>query len=122
MRLAVFGATGSLGKEIALQAVASGHTITVLVRDASRLDKRLSTNAGAVTVIEGDALEESDISKALVDAEAVLFALGMSSSSPPNLCSRATALILGQIGTERKFIWCGGGSTQVDGDPATLGK
>jgi putative NADH-flavin reductase len=119
MKLAVCGATGSLGVEIVKQAIAGGHAVVVLVRSSARLDEQLK-GSDAVTVIEGDALVGADVDKLLKGADAVLFALGMNGSSPPLLCTKATALILERIG-KRRFVWCGGGSTRVEGDPDTFG-
>jgi putative NADH-flavin reductase len=74
----------------------------------------------AVTVIEGDVLIGEDVDTVMAGADAILFAVGMSSTSPPQLCARATALILERAG-KRRFIWCGGGANRVEGDPDTFG-
>ena len=37
MNLTLFGATGALGSECLQQALAAGHEVTVLVREATRL-------------------------------------------------------------------------------------
>jgi putative NADH-flavin reductase len=119
MRLAVFGGTGALGGEVVRQALAAGHTVAVLVRHPARFDSVLAGNDG-VEVVAGDALVGDDVDKVLAGADGVIFALGMNSKSPPLLCTRATALIVERIGT-RRFVWCGGGSNLVDGDPDTFG-
>jgi nucleoside-diphosphate-sugar epimerase len=37
MRITIFGATGGIGAELLLQSLAAGHTVTVAVRNPSRL-------------------------------------------------------------------------------------
>jgi NAD(P)-dependent dehydrogenase (short-subunit alcohol dehydrogenase family) len=46
MKLAVLGATGSVGRELVTQALASGHEVTALVREPqpSELDVLLATS------------------------------------------------------------------------------
>lgn len=72
MNLTVFGATGPTGIHLVDQALAAGHRVTVLVRDPARL----TTTAGAVTVVQGDATDPADVRTALTGADAVVSALG----------------------------------------------
>lgn len=118
MRLAILGATGQLGSECVRQALAAGHDVTVLARSPGKLAADVTA---AATVIEGDALDGPAVGKAVADTEAVLFALGVDKRSPEDLCTGATALILDAMPDGARFIWCGGGSTYVDGDPDTFG-
>jgi putative NADH-flavin reductase len=121
MKVAIFGATGSLGSECLAQAIEAGHQVTVLVRTPSKLPSRLRDR---LTIVAGDALDPSDVVKALGGGvEAVLFAIGVDRRSPENLCRDATQHILAampRLGV-RRFVWCGGGSTIVDEDAVTLG-
>jgi putative NADH-flavin reductase len=48
-RLIIFGATGSLGSHVFRQALASGHQVTVVVRDPSRLPPEAQTRASVHT-------------------------------------------------------------------------
>lgn len=121
MKIAIFGATGALGRECLAQCVAAGHDVTVLVRSPAKLDTELRER---VTVVEGDGLVASDVERSLTGGvEGVLFAVGVVSGSPENLCTDVTRNVLEampRLGV-RRFIWCGGGSTLVDDDTLTFG-
>lgn len=39
MRIAIFGATGHVGRELVAQALASGHEVTALARDPAALPR-----------------------------------------------------------------------------------
>ncbi len=121
MRIAILGATGSLGSECLRQALDAGHEVTVLVRSASKLPSGL---AEKTTVVEGDALDATDVERALADGiEAILFAIGVDKHSPEDLCTDVTRHILKVMakGNLRRLVWCGGGSTLVEEDQITLG-
>ncbi|MFC4127656.1 NAD(P)-dependent oxidoreductase [Nocardia rhizosphaerae] len=72
MRIAVFGATGTLGRHIVEHALKQGHEITALTRDASRVG---STSAD-LRVIEGDVLDPAAVERCVTGQDAVLVALG----------------------------------------------
>jgi putative NADH-flavin reductase len=112
MILGVFGATGKLGTCIVRQALENKHEVRALVRDPSRLAPDIKDR---ITVIEGDALSEADVSAVMEGTDHVLFALGVDRRSPENLCTDCTRLILARIGS-RRLIWCGGGANLVEGD------
>lgn len=72
MKLAIFGATGGVGRNLMNQALEAGHEVTVLTRDADRLhrpDKRL-------TVLEGDVRDPAAVARVVEGQDAVLVALG----------------------------------------------
>lgn len=121
MKLTIFGATGAVGSECLMQALSAGHEITVLVRTPSKLPAELRDR---VTVIEGNALERSDVETVLpAGTDAVLFAIGVDKHSPQDLCTDVTRHILSLmpgLGIN-KLVWCGGGSTLVEEDQVTLG-
>lgn len=120
MHVAVFGATGQLGRQCVRQALAADHSVTVLARTPAKLNDDLRRR---VDIVEGDALDEADVRQTLEGADAVLFALGVDKGSPEDLCTDATRLILDampELGVGR-FIWCGGASTFVPGDTANPG-
>ena len=121
MEITIFGASGALGQEILSQALSAGHTITVLVRSTTRLPFSVLNR---ITVVEGDALNEHDVARALIsNPQAVMFAIGVKKHSPENLCTDATKIITNKMKDLglRKFIWCGGGSTLVAEDNITFG-
>ncbi|MEM7155782.1 MAG: NAD(P)H-binding protein [Myxococcota bacterium] len=121
MKITLFGATGGVGGELLRQSVDAGHEVTALVRTPSKLPADLRSR---VQVVEGDALDPADVERALAGGtEAVLFALGASRKSPPNLCTEVTRHILAAMpkhGVDR-FIWCGGGSAPMPDEQRNLG-
>ena len=75
MKLAIFGSTGTIGLQIVRQALEHGHTVTVFVRDPSKL----TTTHTNLKVIQGDVLDPASVEKAVVGQDAVLCALGAGS-------------------------------------------
>ena len=50
MKIAIFGATGTIGRRIAQGALARGHELTAIVRDPARLD----ISHERLTAVKGD--------------------------------------------------------------------
>jgi len=122
MRLTIFGSTGGLGSECLQQALAAGHSVTVLVRNPQKLPAELRDK---VTIVQGDALKLEEVRKAVPSGtEAILFAIGVAEkSSPRDLCTDVTRHIL-QVMREHnipRLVWCGGGSNFLPGDQITFG-
>jgi putative NADH-flavin reductase len=87
MKLAILGASGSVGRELVIQALAAGHDVTVLVRHTPRsgqFDRR-------VTVVQGDADDPGSVDRAVAGSDAVLSALGHAKGSPRDLLAAATS-------------------------------
>jgi putative NADH-flavin reductase len=121
MRIAIFGATGSVGRECLEQALADGHEVTVLVRTPTKLPEALRNR---VTVVQGDGLVPEDVDRALEGGtEAILFAIGIDAQSPEDLCTDVTRNILASMRRRgiQRLVWCGGGSTRVAEDQDSLG-
>ncbi|MFT5443856.1 MAG: putative NADH-flavin reductase [Myxococcota bacterium] len=121
MKVAVFGATGAVGSECAIQCIDAGHEVVAFVRTSEKLDTAIRDKAN---VVVGDGLNADDVTRALAGGvEVVLFAIGVDKNSPEDLCTDVTRHILAAMpaaGT-RRFIWCGGGSTLTPDDQVTLG-
>ncbi|WP_444901814.1 NAD(P)-dependent oxidoreductase [Microbulbifer sp. SSSA007] len=119
MKITLFGATGGLGGECLKQLLTladDAHEVTVLVRNSKKMPLKVQNK---ITVIEGDVLSLDDIQRSINEStDAVLFAIGVDSSSPQNLCTIATKNIFSAFPENNppRFIWCGGGSTFVDED------
>ena len=75
MKLAIFGSTGTVGLQLVQQALEHGHTVTVFVRDPSKLD----TSHANMQVIQGDVMDFASVEKAVAGQDAVLCALGAGS-------------------------------------------
>ncbi|MEL6108141.1 MAG: SDR family oxidoreductase [Planctomycetota bacterium] len=73
MKVAVFGATGTIGKQVVSQALAAGHDVTAFVRDAERIEVAHSR----LRVVEGDVLrDKSQVRGAVEGQDAVIVTLG----------------------------------------------
>ena len=75
MQITVLGATGTVGRVIVDQALAAGHDVVALVRDAARLDPAHATHPD-LEVVTGDATDHHDVVRAVKGADAVVVALG----------------------------------------------
>lgn len=73
MRLIIFGATGSVGKQIVLQALSLDYQVTAFARSSERLKDIVHGN---LTILKGDVLHAASVEKAVEGHDAVLCALG----------------------------------------------
>jgi uncharacterized protein YbjT (DUF2867 family) len=73
MQLAIFGATGLTGSHVVAQALARGHTVTALVRDA----RRVSLSHPQLVVSGGNPTAPSDVERCIAGADAVIHCLGI---------------------------------------------
>lgn len=102
MKLTVLGATGGTGKEFVEQALAEGHEVTVLVRNAAKV----SWQNPKLKVVVGDATKVSDVEKALRGTDAVVGALGPRQRADP-ICAKAaeaTVAAMKSAGVSR-VVW-----------------
>lgn len=95
MKIAVFGATGGVGRAFVSQALAAGHTVTVLVRDPARLDIQ-NDNLSLVT---GNVLDAAAVAQTMDGAEAVLCTLGNTANNPDMVVSQGTVEIVTAMAT-----------------------
>ncbi|MEV7418019.1 NAD(P)H-binding protein [Streptomyces sp. NPDC089919] len=72
MKLTVLGASGGVGQEIVLQALAAGHEVTAVVRDPGRL----RVQGPALRVHRSDLSDPGQLAEALTGRDAVLSGLG----------------------------------------------
>jgi len=72
MKIIVFGASGSIGRQVVGQAIEQGHDVTAFTRDASRVG---GSNPN-VRVVEGDVLDRAAVTSAIAGHDAVLVSLG----------------------------------------------
>ena len=94
MRVAVFGATGGTGKEIVVQALEMGYTVSALVRDPNRLPPE----AKGIATVVGDVLDPCKVNQTLRGTDAVIVSLGNRSDSPENTVSSGTKHIIDAMG------------------------
>lgn len=72
MKVLVFGATGTVGRELVRQALEMGHTVTAFARDPSKLEIKHPS----LEIIEGDVMDSALVDRAVAGHDAVLVALG----------------------------------------------
>jgi putative NADH-flavin reductase len=122
LKLAIFGATGALGRHCTEQSLAAGHDVVVLARTPSKLEPELR---GRVEIVEGDGLDADAVARTLAGGvEAVLFAIGVDRGSPEGLCAEVTRHIIAGMRAPdgpRRLVWCGGGSTLMPADQIGFG-
>ncbi len=90
MKLAIFGATGGVGRQIVEQALSQGHSVAALVRDPAKL----SLLNEQLTLVQGNVLERSDVEKTLNGADAVFVSLGNTPNNPDMVVSQGTAEVV----------------------------
>jgi putative NADH-flavin reductase len=72
MRIYIIGGTGKTGRELIMQALEQGHTVTALVRNP----KRLKITHPNLSFIKGNVLDLKSFDSSVKDHDAVLSALG----------------------------------------------
>ena len=90
MKLAILGATGTVGHEIVTQALAAGHDVTALVRKQPQPDE-LDDRAA---ILVGDVMNADDVNRVVEGNDAVVSALGHVKGTPADLLARATTNVI----------------------------
>ena len=96
MKIIIFGATGFSGQAILEEAVRQGHEVTILVRDASKIQNKLNN----VKIVEGNVLEPAVVASVLQHQEAVIQCLvvgGKGDGKPTTFISDATKVIVDEM-------------------------
>jgi putative NADH-flavin reductase len=104
LQVAVFGATGKIGRHVIDQLLAAGHTVTAYARNPSKLP----TTQPNLTVIHGGLDDPAGIGRAVAGADAVISALGPSlkrgaTGTPVSDGTRAIVAAMQAAGA-RRFI------------------
>jgi len=100
LKVIVFGATGRVGRAVALTLLTRGHQVTAFARDASKLPEQ-----NEIDVIVGDATDADAVARAVVGHDAIVVALGdsrnpfalavgMKRITPQNICEIGTANVI----------------------------
>jgi uncharacterized protein YbjT (DUF2867 family) len=110
MKILVSGATGYVGSRLIPRLVASGHEVSCMVRDASRVDPRV---AESTRIVVADALQPESIAAAMQEID-VAYYLIHSMSAPggdfqerDRLAAHSFAVAARQAGVSR-IIYLGG--------------
>lgn len=103
LKLAVLGATGSVGRELVAQAIAAGHEVTALVRERPRPGEI----DDGVALVLGDARSAEAVKRTVDGSDAVLSALGHAKGSPDDVLAHATSSMIAAMradGVERLVV------------------
>ncbi len=90
MKLAIFGVTGGVGREVLAQALGAHHEVRALARDPSKLGPEISS----LVVKAGDVRDAAAVAEVIADTDAVICALGAKPSDATDTCSVGTANII----------------------------
>jgi putative NADH-flavin reductase len=90
MKLAILGATGTVGRDLVTQALAAGHEVTALVR------KQLQPNEidDRVALVVGDAMNIDAVNRLVEGSDAVLSTLGHANAAPDDLLACTSANVI----------------------------
>lgn len=102
--VALFGATGFSGRPVLSELLARGHHVRALVRRPEALEPQPN-----LTVVQGDALDASDVAGVLGGSDAVLHCLGVGGKGdgkPTTLVSESVLLILAALGDSPTRVVC----------------
>ncbi len=104
MKLFVIGSTGGTGREIVQQALERGHHVTAFVRSPEPVTLRHER----LSVLKGDVTDESQLSEAMRNHDAVLSALGPREVFKPSSLlhdsALATTRAMGRSGVRRLVV------------------
>jgi putative NADH-flavin reductase len=117
MKIAIFGATGKVGRHLLDQALERGDNVTVLVRDASKLTM---PHHERLKVVEGDVLVPNDIEQAVVGTGAILSALGHTKTSSKDVLTEGIKNIVAAMnkhGVRRLVCLTGAGVRDPKDEP-----
>jgi putative NADH-flavin reductase len=87
MKIVIFGATGNIGRRVAVEALNRGHEVVGVVRDPEKVqnpDRR-------IVLVRGDATDVEGVSRAVRGADAIVTAISPRPS--PLVCPRRLSLL-----------------------------
>lgn len=113
MRIALFGGSGRIGSLVLVRALAAGHQVQALARNAARLPAR-----PGLTVRQGALDDGEAVSATLLNADAVICCLSAGNGTL-GLFDAAVIPLMVQSGP-RRIVSMVGASVRLPGDPAVL--
>jgi hypothetical protein len=113
MKIALFGANGTIGQRIMKEALNRGHQVTAVVRDPSRFNK----TGEKLSAVAGDVLDPASIAEAVKGQDVVVSAIGpkMPEGNLEMVAEAARALLDGvaRAGVKRLVFVGGAGTLEV---------
>lgn len=117
MKIVVFGANGRVGSLTAKELLARDHEVVAFVHGESRIAEH-----PRLSVVQGDVYNESDVTNALADADAVISALGSWGTSGKDVLTEGMRRIIPgaeAVGVKR-VISLTGADARAPGDKLSL--
>jgi uncharacterized protein len=115
MKIALFGATGNVGRRIAAEALSRGHEVVGVVRDP----EAVAPPDSRIRLVKGDATQADSVAELVKGADAVVSAISPRPNArglaAPSLVENARAMIAGlrRAGAKRVLFVGGAGSLEV---------
>lgn len=118
MRICIFGADGRTGREVVHQSLLDGHQVTAFV-----YNQDLKLNDPHINVIQGDVLNQDDVMRATMDADAVISVVGHIKDSDPLMQTKGITHIINAMkihNVQRLVSLTGTGVRQSEDSPSPL--
>jgi len=90
MKLVIFGATGTVGRQVVQQALEQGHTVKAFVRNLTKLD----IQHPQLSFAQGDVMNASAVEQAIRGQDAVICVLGAGKKLKSTIRSEGTQQII----------------------------
>src|SRR3712207_4969917 len=122
MKIAIFGATGKVGRHLVDQALEGGDEVTAFVRDTSKLTTQWHER---LKVVEGDVLDPKAVERAVLGTDAVLSALGHTKTFSKDVLTEGTRNIVAAMkehGVRRLVCLTGAGVRDPKDEPKLVDK
>ncbi|MBT2449562.1 NAD(P)H-binding protein [Streptomyces sp. ISL-43] len=122
-KIALFGATGTIGSRVLHEALGRGHRVTAVLRDPARLSDAGGAGTSATVVVHGDVLDPASVSQTAAGHDVVVSAFGPGPGDPGTLVGAVKSLIggvqaLGADGPRPRVVTVGdAGSLRTPGGP-----
>ncbi|MFI6344929.1 NAD(P)-dependent oxidoreductase [Streptomyces sp. NPDC050560] len=116
LRITVFGAGGRVGARVVAEALARGHRVTAVVRDAAR---PAGPHPGAVSAV-GDASDPAAVEALSADADVVVGAIRPAPGREHELAPVAAALLKGTAAAGSRLLLVGGAGSLLLPDGTAL--
>jgi len=111
MKIAIFGATGMIGSQIAAEAVRRGHEVTAISRTGGTV-----AGAPSAAILAADQSDAGTVASVAKAHDAVVLATGPSRTGGDHrLWLDATATAMANVGGTRTIVVGGAGTLLVDG-------
>lgn len=90
MKIALFGGSRGVGRQVLEQALAQGDEVQALLRNPDSFDY----SHPQLTIVPGNVLQPEDVARCVTGATAVVCSLGSTSQNPDNVVSEGTGHII----------------------------